>query len=407
MKILIVTQWFDPEPTFKGLVFAKALAAKGHDVEVITGFPNYPGGKLYQGYKMRFHTLEVIQGIKVHRVPLYPSHDGSAIKRVFNYASFAMSSLLCGLFNVEKPDIIYAYHPPLTTTMSASIISFFRRVPLVIDIQDLWPDTLAATGMLNNAKALTFVGKLCQLVYKKAAHIVVLSPGFRKRLIQRSVPDEKISVIYNWCDEEALSLPIQKIDNFPDKPGFNVVFAGNLGFAQGLPAIIEAAKILQDRGVNANLILLGDGVAKENAIDQSHKNGLKNVFFLPRVGMSEVGSYLQRADALLVHLTDNELFSITIPSRTQAYLAVGKPILMGVNGDASDIIRQADAGITFKANDGLSMANAVAELVSLDSTELDRLGKNAQSFYQSEMALNVGVDHFIKLFDRILYEKSI
>ncbi|MDC5554921.1 glycosyltransferase family 4 protein, partial [Acinetobacter baumannii] len=174
MKILLLTQWFDPEPTFKGLAFAKELQRQGHEVEVLTGFPNYPGGKIYDGYKLKLYQREQIDGISILRVVLYPNHDNSALKRIFNYISFAFMAMLFGIFATKKADIIYAYHPPLTVGIAAVFIKFFRRIPIVYDIQDMWPDTLKATGMLNNQRLLNIIGSVCQLVYKFVDHIVVL-----------------------------------------------------------------------------------------------------------------------------------------------------------------------------------------------------------------------------------------
>jgi len=401
LKILIVTQWFDPEPTFKGLLFAKTLVDNGHQVEVITGFPNYPGGKVYDGYKIKAYQKELIDGVVVHRVPLYPSHDGSAFKRIFNYISFAASSLLCGFFKVSKPDVIYSYHPPLTTSLSALFIGMFRRVPFITDIQDLWPDTLAATGMLTNPKALAIVDKVCHFVYRRAAKIVVLSPGFKKRLVAKGIPDSKIEVIYNWCDESALMHSCATQLSLPANDKFNIVFAGNLGFAQGLPAIVEAAHLLSQRNVSANFVLIGDGVAKAAAQQQVAELQLGNIFFLPRVPMQEVGTLLKEADALLVHLTDDELFSITIPSRTQAYLAVGKPIVMGVDGDAAKLIQNAQAGVCCKANSAQSLANAVEQLVALNADERQQMANNAHDFYHKHLSLARGVKKFVAVFEEV------
>jgi colanic acid biosynthesis glycosyl transferase WcaI len=401
VKILIVTQWFDPEPTFKGLLFAKELVKAGHQVEVITGFPNYPGGKVYDGYRIKFHSKEEIAGVIIHRVPLYPAHDNSAIKRIANYISFAASSCLCGLFSVSRPDVIYSYHPPLTTALSAALISLFRRAPLVVDIQDLWPDTLAATGMLNNKKALSLVEVFCQFVYKRASKVVVLSPGFKNRLIKRGVPESKLAVIYNWCDEEALEGGVESDLRLPNNGRLNLLFAGNLGNAQGLHAIVDAAQILQSKQANVNVVFLGAGIAKEKAAQQVDKLALDNVYFLPRVPMQEVGDLLKKADILLVHLTDDELFSITIPSRTQAYMRIGKPIVMGVNGDAADLINQAKAGVTCKANKASSLADAVITIVNKSATELDIIGDNAFDYYQQELALVVGVKKFISVFEEV------
>lgn len=401
MKILIVTQWFDPEPTFKGLLFAKTLVEKGHDVEVITGFPNYPGGKVYDGYKISFYQKELLDGVVVHRVPLYPSHDGSAIKRILNYISFATSALICGLLKAKKPDVIYSYHPPLTTSLSALFIGLFRRAPFVLDIQDLWPDTLSATGMLTNSKALSLVESVCQFVYKRSSKIVVLSPGFKERLVSRGVSPYKIEVIYNWCDELSLRNAVESTVKLPNNGRINVVFAGNLGFAQGLPAIIDASEKLQLNDVPVNIVLIGDGVSKASAQKQVFDSSINNVYFLPRVPMNEVGSLLGKADILLVHLTDDELFSITIPSRTQAYLAMGKPIVMGVNGDAASLIEKSQSGICCKANSAYALAEAIEKIVSLSEIERAVMGDKAKRFYNDELSLNKGVDKFISVFEDV------
>ncbi|KZY84891.1 glycosyltransferase WbuB, partial [Oleiphilus sp. HI0072] len=287
-----MTQWFDPEPTFKGLLFAKELQKKGNQVEVITGFPNYPGGRVYDGYKIKLYQKEVIDDVVVHRVPLYPSHDGSALKRIANYLSFFFASFICGVFKAFKPDVIYSYHPPLTTALSAMLVGFFKRRPFVVDIQDLWPDTLAATGMLSNQKVLNIVGWVCKKVYRRSARLIVLSPGFKKRLIELGVPESKISVIYNWCDEDALRNPVMSNASIPKNGNRNLLFAGNLGHAQGLPAIVDAAAILQEKNVQVNIVFVGEGVAKQAAVEQVSKLGLNNVFFIPRVPIQEVGSLL-------------------------------------------------------------------------------------------------------------------
>lgn len=370
-------------------------------MEVITGFPNYPGGKVYAGYKIKAYQKDIIDGVVIHRVPLYPSHDGSALKRIFNYVSFAGSSLLCGLFKVNKPDVIYSYHPPLTTSLSALFIGMFRRVPFITDIQDLWPDTLAATGMLTNSTALAIVDKFCQFVYRRAAKIVVLSPGFKVRLVAKGIPESKIEVIYNWCDESSLIHSLETQISLPSNGNLNIVFAGNLGFAQGLPAIVGAAHLLSLHNVRANFVLIGDGVAKAAAQQQAAKLQLDNVFFLPRVTMQEVGSLLKAADALLVHLTDDELFSITIPSRTQAYLAVGKPIVMGVDGDAAQLIKASKAGVCCKANSAESLAQAVQQLLALNADERQQMAINAQAFYSKHLSLACGVKKFISVFEEV------
>ncbi|ELB7529267.1 glycosyltransferase family 4 protein [Vibrio vulnificus] len=401
MKILLLTQWFDPEPTFKGLLFAQALRDEGHEVEVLTGFPNYPGGKVYDGYKILLYQKEILDGIVVHRVPLYPSHDSSALKRIFNYVSFAVTSSILGLIKTRNIDVIYSYHPPLTTSLSAAVLAFFKRIPFVVDIQDLWPDTLAATGMVNNKKVLRVVDRVCHLVYRRASKIVVLSPGFKERLLSKGVPESKVEVIYNWCNEPALNNYEECSVKLPSNGQLNLVFAGNLGFAQGLPAIIDAAEILMVNKVAVNIVFVGDGIAKSDAIAQSKEKKLDNVYFLPRVPMSQVGALLHQSDILLVHLNDEELFRITIPSRTQANLAIGKPIIMGVKGDAADLIKMSEAGVTCEPNNSDSLAEAIQSIVSKTSAELELMGNNAKSFYYQKLSLEKGVKRFISVFEGV------
>ena len=397
MKIIMLTQWFDPEPTFKGMLFAKELIKLGHEVEVITGFPNYPGGIIYSGYKIKWLKKEIIDGIKITRVPLFPSHDQSAKKRILNYISFAATSTLYGVFGARKADVIYVYHPPITVGMAGAVIGTLRRTPFVYDVQDLWPDTLRATGMLTNTRVLSIVNKACNWVYNKASHLVVLSPGFKTKLIERGVPDSKLSVIYNWCDEKSLTQNSTKSKNILPK-GFNVVFAGNMGPAQALSVVLDAARLLLLTKPEVNIVMVGGGLDVERLKSESRTLNLTNVCFIPRMPIDEIGQVLYEADALLVHLKDDELFSITIPSKTQAYLAKGRPIIMAVKGDAAALVNGAQAGICIDPEDSSQLTDAISQLVEMSNAELDQLGKNAAEYYQNELSLQVGVKLFLDVF---------
>ena len=393
-RVLLLTQWFDPEPTFKGLVFARELVLQGFEVEVITGVPNYPCGRIYPGYRIKLIQKDLIDGVAVTRVPLYPSHDHGVVGRTLNYVSFAISSLFYGLFFAEKSDLVYAYHPPLTVGVTAALLRFFRRIPVVYDVQDMWPDTLRVTGMLPNERALTIVSRLCDWVYKHVDHIVVLSPGFKRLLIERGVPSAKIDVIYNWCAEDAIfkrrcDLPA----GFP-AVGFRVLFAGNMGKAQALPAVFEAAEILLHEAPSARFVFLGGGVEVERLKDMAQAKGLANVSFLPSVPMNEVGAYLGAADALLIHLKRDPLFCITIPSKTQAYMAAGKPIIMGVDGDAADLVREAKCGCVVEPENPRSIAEAVKELMHLSVEQRDELANRGKAFYVKRLSLRMGVAAF-------------
>lgn len=405
MKILLLTQWFDPEPTFKGLAFAKELKRQGHEVQVLTGFPNYPSGKIYDGYKLKLYQREEIEGISILRVALYPNHDSSALRRILNYISFAFMAMLFGIFVTKKADVIYAYHPPLTVGLAAILIKFFRRTPIVYDIQDMWPDTLKATGMLNNNKILNFIGSVCKLVYKFVDHIVVLCPGFKQLLIERDVPKEKISVIYNWCDEQGLTqakpakLEYQQL--MQNK--FNIVFAGNMGKAQALDTILEAAKKFKNIQ-DIQFVFVGGGTETERLKQRSIVENISNIAFIPRMSMAEVGGVLQLSDLLLVHLKKDPLFEITIPSKTQAYMAIGKPVLMAVAGDAAELVQKAECGCIAISEDATSLQQAILKAYHLPASERLQMGINAQNFYKQELSLDSGVKQFVSIFEKVKHD---
>lgn len=401
-RVLLLTQWFDPEPTFKGLVFARELVKQGFEVEVVTGFPNYPGGKIYPGYQLKLLQREQIDGVQVTRVPLYPSHDQGAVGRVLNYASFAAASLCYGLFGAKRPDVIYAYHPPLTVGISAALIRLFRRVPVVYDIQDMWPDSLRATGMFSNEKALKVVSRVCDWVYRHVDQLVVLSPGFKRLLIERGVPEGKIEVIYNWCAEDSLAAPQGALPvSFPGKDKFRILFAGNMGKAQALDTVLQAAELLQDRAPHLAFVFLGGGIEVARLQQLATEKHLRNVTFLPPVPMGEVGSYLDAADALLVHLKQDPLFSITIPSKTQAYMAVGKPILMAVDGDAADLVRECGCGQVAESENPQAIADAALALMQASPAEHSTMAENSRRFYRERLSLNVGVRRFGDIFKKL------
>lgn len=402
IRVLMLTQWFDPEPTFKGLGFARELVRQGFEVEVVTGFPNYPGGRVYPGYKVKWLQRELIDGVHITRLPLYPNHDQSAIKRILNYASFAASALLYGLFMAKRADVMYAYHPPLTIGIAASIMRFFRRTPVVYDIQDMWPDTLRATGMLTNPRALRVVGAVCNWVYRRVDQIVVLSPGFKRLLLQRGVPEAKLSVIYNWADEASLAAPAGLVPaTFPASGQFRILFAGNMGKAQSLNTVLQAAELLQQESSRICWVMLGGGVETDRLKAEANRRHLSNVVFLPAVPMARVGAYLEAADALLVHLRKDPLFQVTIPSKTQAYMAIGKPLLMAVDGDAADLVKQSGGGVVCESESLEALAKAAQALANASADTLVAMGQQAKTFYQQHLGLAVGVQRFGELFKKL------
>lgn len=405
MRILFLTQYFQPEPNFfLGLPFAKELVRRGHEVEVLTGFPNYPGGKIYHGYKIKYLQRELMEGIPVIRVPLYPSHDRSSMKRILNYSSFAFSSSTIGSFCIKPADVCFVYQGPATLGWAATIFRLLHRIPFVWNIQDLWPDSLASTGMFDHKLGLSMVNGWCNFIYKKASKIVVITPGMKKKLMERGVPGDKVEIIYNWCDD-ALICRDDKNEVLASSLGmankFNIVFAGNMGKAQALGPVFDAAKILGDECPDAQFVFIGDGVEVEPLKQKTKALQLSNVLFLARRPVSEIGPILRLADALLVHLRDDPLFRITIPSKTQAYMAMGRPVLMGVKGDAAELIEKARAGISCEPENPVSIAATVKKLYHMTASELDNMGNNGMRYYDQNMAFEIGVEKYEKIFNTV------
>ena len=404
MKILLLTQWFEPEPIFKGLLFARELAARGHNVQVVTGFPNYPGGNVYPGYRIRPWVREEIDGISILRVALYPSHDESGFRRALNYASFAFSAAVIGTALIRKPDVVYVYLSPATIAFAGMVIGFFRRAPFVEDIQDLWPDRVAASGMMSSPAAFNLLAKWCNFVYRRARHIVVLSPGFKQQLVRRGVPPAKIDVIYNWCAEATIQ-PTAPDPELASRLGlsghFNVMFAGTMGTGQALDSVLDAAALCRQTLPNVQFVFVGGGVDRNRLEKKAGDLGLSNVRFLPRQPMSAMGAVLGLADVLLVHLRDNPLFSITIPGKTQAYMASGKPVLMAVRGDAAQLVTQSGGGLVCEPENPKSIADAVARLAGMSPEERRSMGEAGKRFYDEQLSLKTGVTKFEAIFARI------
>lgn len=401
LRILFLTQWFQPEPFFKGLPFAKELQRRGHTVQILTGFPNYPGGRLYEGYRVSFYQKEMMDGISVIRVPLYPSHDQSSLKRVANYLSFAVSAAALGSCLVNKADVMYVYHPPATVGFPAMVISLLRGIPFVYDIQDLWPDTLFSTGMVKNDRILHVVGHWCKLIYRRAARVAVLSPGFKAALVARGVPENKVEVVYNWCDESQVkdSLPDDSLAESHGSAGsFTVVFAGTMGKAQGMDTVLDAAAILEERLPSVKFYLIGGGIEVARLKRRAAEERIGNVVFVPRQPVAEIGKYLAFADVLLVHLSKEPLFEITIPSKTQAYLAAGKPVLMAVAGDAADLVTRAGAGVVCEPDNREMLAAALEQLHNMTPGERMGMGMRGKNYYRNELSQAVGAAKFEQLF---------
>lgn len=392
-RIIYLSQLFDPEPTFKGHDFVRRLERSGFDIEVVTGFPNYPGGKVYAGYHIRPLVRDTMGATPVTRLAVYPSHDRSAMRRIACYLSFMVTAFLYLTLRARKAELIYVYYPSLTAGLAAVAAKLFRRTPVIIDIQDMWPDSLGSSGMLNNRLLLRLAHAACNFLYARVDHIVVLSPGFKALLVERGVPAHKITIVYNWAEESDVKDTNALPPGFDPTDDFRVLFAGNMGAAQALDTVLNAAALTQESHPRCVYYLMGGGVERDRLAASAVQRGLDNVRFLPRVPLNQIQGFLRAADALLVHLNDDPLYRITIPSKTQAYLYAGRPILMGVAGDAADLVQVADAGYAFPPEDAAALAGRVVRMIADGPARRAQMGDNGRAHYDRHLrrALALGV----------------
>jgi glycosyltransferase involved in cell wall biosynthesis len=413
MRILILTQFFDPEPaSIPGLPLATWLVQKGHEVQVVTGFPNYPGGRFYPDVSVRIWRREEIGGVRVNRVILYPSHDRSALKRIMNYSSFALSASVLGTVLTRKPDVVYVYHPPATVGIPALLWKKLWGVPFVYHVQDLWPESVAQSGMAGAGRLNSFleraIGWWCRRIYSSASSIVTLSPGMRRILIERGVPSEKVFFVPNWIDE-SIFVPVPRDESVAKGLGmsghFNVVYSGNVGHFQNLSTALHAADILRDLP-DFQLVIVGSGQATDELQELATRLGLENVLFVGRRPYKQMAGITAIADVLLVSLQDLPFFEATIPSKTQVALACGRPVLMAVKGDAADLIIEAGAGVVCTPGDALGMAEAVRALHSMSSQELSAMGERGRAYYEAKLSFNSGASHLESLLLQAVIQRN-
>ncbi len=395
MKILILTQYYDPEPLPKLGELARGLHERGHEVTVVTGFPNYPQGTLYEGYAIRPWSVENDRGVRVVRLPLYPDHSRSSARRMVNYGSFALSASVLGPALCGGADVMYVWHPPLTIGAAALAIGMARRVPFVYAVHDLWPEMAVAAGMLRDGALTRMLDRFGRFVYRRAAVVGVVSPGFVDHLVVKGVPREKIEVLTDWVDE-TLYRPVPPDQDLAERLGtagrFNVVFGGQLGVAQHLDTVLDAARALLASRPEVQLLLVGDGVERSRLERRAADMGLTNVRFAGRFPAAEMPAVYALADVLLIHLKADPAFRMSIPGKTYPYMACGKPVLAAVEGVTAEIIREGDAGLTCPPEDPGAMAAAIVRLLDMTAEERARMGSSARRTALAKYARSVVLD---------------
>jgi glycosyltransferase involved in cell wall biosynthesis len=349
---------------------------------------------------VRLFQKEIIDGIRVNRVVLFPSHDRSGFKRIMNYLIFSLSAALLGPLLVRKPDVIYVYNL-ITLSWAALVMKHISGCKIVYDVQDLWPESVNNSRILSNRFLLNALNRWCVWAYCRADRLAVLSPGFKRALIERGVPRERIEVVYNWCD--STNWESRKRDNDLAREcrildTHNVVFAGTMGTMQGMDTVLEAARLCGHTLPDARFVLVGGGTEVERLKGRARDLGLGNVVFIPRQPMHAMDKIWSIADVLLVHLVDEPILSITIPSKTQAYLSTGVPVIMAVRGDAADLMVESGGGIVCQPENPVEMAAAVKQIYDMPLSDRKRMGQRGKQYYDHMLSIDRGCEKFLTLF---------
>lgn len=351
MKILFITDNFPPEvnaPATRTFEHCKEWINLGAAITVITCFPNFPRGKVYDGYKNRLYAAEWIDGIKVIRVWTYIAPNKGFFKRIVDYLSFCVSSFIAGLF--IKTDIIVATSPQFFTAVSACFLSFLKRKPWVFEVRDLWPESIKAVQVMKRDNFIfDLLEKLELFMYKKANLIVVVTDTFKKNIIERGINQIKIKVIKNGSNFDSF-YPRKKNEIIINELGlqkkFIVGYIGTHGLAHKLDFIIESILTLNDN--NLHFLFIGDGAEKENLVQLAKAKNVSNLTFLNSVAKEKVAEYLSILDVGLVHLRKTDTFKKVIPSKIFELCAMQRPILLGVEGESKILIEDYNAGLCFE-----------------------------------------------------------
>lgn len=378
MRLLVVTQYFWPE-NFRINDLVAELANRGHQVTVLTGLPNYPDGKVFPEFQVDSAEFQEYEGARIVRVPMMPRGQGG-LRLILNYLSFAISASFLGLWKLrgEKFDVIFAYEPsPVTVGLPAVLFRAVKRVPLVFWVLDLWPETLRAIGVIRSKTVLKMVGELVAFIYKRCDLILAQSRSFMPEIYKYAGRGCCVYYFPSWAEsvfdvknaEPATEVEFQS-------EGFTVVFAGNIGDAQDFPSILAAAEKLKSfHGIR--WLIVGDGrMAGWVRNEITRRNLSECVFMLGRFPVERMPSFFKHADALLVSLKDESVFSMTIPGKLQTYLAAGIPVVAMLNGEGADVVENSSAGVVCAAGDPDGLASAVMKLLKMTDTERATLGQN-------------------------------
>ena len=392
MDILIVTQYFWPE-NFRINDLALGLFEKGHKVTVLTGIPNYPEGHFFLGYGFFKNIQQNYNGIRVIRVPLLPRGHGGAFHLALNYISFAFCASLLGPFYCrEKFDLIFVFEPsPITVGLPALVLKKLKSVPIIFWVQDLWPESLSATGAVQSEKILKMVERLVRFIYRRCERILVTSRAYSAPIERHGV--DPCHILYFPQSVEDVYKPMtaesDAIERVMMPTGFRIMFAGNIGAAQDFGTILDAAERLKDYS-EIHWVIIGDGRMRSWVEQQVKERGLsRNFHLLGRYPIQSMPHFFALADVMLVTLKREPIFALTLPGKIQSYLACGKPIIAALDGEGALLVRESGAGLSCPAQDADALAKAVLAMHRIPDEDRKIMGIRGREYYAVNFDRNI------------------
>lgn len=404
-RILVVSQHFFPE-TFRINDVVKLLNCRGHAVDVLTAQPNYPGGAIFAGYSAASFRIDDWEGAKMFRIPIVPRGRGGSFRLALNYASFVCSACCFApwMLRGRKYDLVFVYaSSPVLQAIAAIEIAWVKRLPLVVWVQDLWPESISATGHVRSKLVLWIVRRVVRWIYARCELILVQSPGFLSH-VGKLADKNRLRVLPNLA-ESVFEVRAEGEAGDRSSSGFVVTFAGNIGAAQSIETIIDAAEML--RGSDDILIrIVGAGSRLEFLRQEVRMRDLRNVELVGRREIDEMPQLLSQSDALLVSLRADPIFDLTVPSKLQAYLAIGRPIIAGLSGEGARVVVEAGAGIVCTPGNAAEMARAIRSTAELSISERERMGERGRRYYSENFSSEIVLSELEAMLHEIVVKEA-
>jgi glycosyltransferase involved in cell wall biosynthesis len=404
MHILFLTHYFPPEvnaPASRTYENTKRWVRSGHKVTVITCTPNHPNGIIYPGYENKWRQWDEKDGVRVLRVKTYLSANKGVANRSLNYFSYLLSAaVICRL--VKGVDLVVSTSPQFFCGLSGYFVSRLLGCPWVVEIRDLWPESIYAVGAVSGRGLIGILERIELFLYQKPHHIVALTPAFKRHMVAKGIPPGKIDIITNGADLEQYN-PLPKMNGFRERHNLNGKFVasyvGTHGMAHALGTVLQAAKLVEDQP-KIQFLLVGDGAERENLLRQKEEMGLKNVMMLPQQKKELVPEILAASDACMVMLRKTELFKTVIPSKIFEAMAMERPIILGVDGESRKIVEESGSGVFIEPESAEQLAQTVLKM-SLDTAWAQRIGKTGGEFVRKHFSRDTLAMDYLDVLCRV------